>query len=187
MNVNEELGIMNWTKRILANRELRREKMVKEKKINTVLLFVFDLVEIVFPFVIALLCVGTIIYFLFHLEIEGMDTVFDFIVASMAGLLLVFSLVNKHLSVRGKYIVSGALFILLCSVGYIIVMIIALKQEDGAIARIISVASLLISIVDELWDFAKFQFGYALSKKEEKKREIDQLERTSVFDEKFDQ
>lgn len=177
---------MNCTKRILANRQLRREKMVTEKKRNTVLMFVFDLVEIVFPSIIALFCVGTIIYFLFQLDIESMDTVIDFIVASMAGLLLVFFLVNKHLSDSGKYIVSGALLILACSVGYIFIMIIALKQKDGSIARIISVASLVISVVDELWDFAKFQFKYAVTRRDEKKQEIVQLERTRIFDDKFD-
>lgn len=129
---------------------------------------------------------GAVVYLLFQSNIEGMETILDFIVACMAGMLLVVSWINKHLSDKLKYIMQGAILFGVCSIGLIIIMGIALVQRDGSLARKISVVSLIISAVEEIKEYAKFQFGYVLDRNECKKNEIKQLENSSVFDEKFD-
>lgn len=176
---------MNWAKKIIANREERRSKLIKEKKVNAIILFICDLVEIFIPILIVLFCIACIIYMSLQSEVEGMDIILDFIIASVAGILLAVSLVNKALSDRWKYIVTGSIFTLACTVGFIIVMIIALKQRDGSAARWISFVSLIISAIDELIDYTKFQLGYVFKRNDEKKEEIKKIEEGSGFDKRL--
>ena len=145
-----------------------------------------DRVEIAFPVVLTFFCLGIIVYLLFQLKVEGMETILDFIIASMAGLFLIFSLVNKNFSDRWKYIASGTIMTLLCLIGFVIVMIISLQQMDGSVARVISLVSLIISRLDELIDYIKFQIGYATTRKNEKELEINDLEGEGIFNNMFD-
>lgn len=177
---------MNWIKRITANRKERKEKVIREGRISAKVAFLLDLVEIVVPVLIVLFCLGAIVYMLSKIETTGMDIVFDYIIAGISGIVLVVSVVNKNLSDRYKYIVAGSLLILAYFIGFIIVMGIALRQKDGSAARIISVVSLIISVLDELIDFVRFQFKYVTEKNRKNKKEIENLEGKSVFDKKFD-
>ena len=177
---------MNWVKKIITNRDNRKKRLIKSKRLNTKIVFLMDMVEIAFPVALALFCLGIIVYLLFQLKVEGMETILDFIIASMAGLFLVFSLVNKNLSDRWKYIVSGTIVTCLCSIGFVIVMIISLHQMDGSVARVISLVSLIISGLDELIDYIKFQIGYVTTRKNEKELEINDLESEGIFNNMFD-
>lgn len=160
---------MNWINKAYNNRKARKKKLIEQKIIEEKWIFILDIVEVFLPIMMVVLCVGTIVYLLFQIHIEGMETILDFIVACMSGMLLAVSLINKHLSDKWKYIMQGAILSVVCSIGLIIIMGIALVQRDGAVARIISIVSLVISAVEEIKEYAKFQFGYVLDRNECKK------------------
>lgn len=178
---------MNWINKACNNRKARKKKIIEQKIIEEKCIFILDIVEVILPITMIVFCMGAVVYLLFQSNnIEGMETILDFIVACMAGMLLVVSWINKHLSDKLKYIMQGAILFGVCTIGLIIIMSIALVQRDGSLARKISVVSLIISAVEEIKEYAKFQFRYVLDRNECKKNEIKQLENSSVFDEKFD-
>ena len=177
---------MNWAKKIITHRESEKMKLIKGKKQNTKLLYLFDLIGTAMSIVTLIFCMGTIVYMLRYEKIEGMDIILDFIIAAVAGMLLLLSLINRKLSDESKYIVSGAIITLAYSIGFIFIMIIALRLKDASIARKISLASLIVSGILEIKDYCNFQCRYATKRYKDKEFEIENLEGKSIFDNEFD-
>lgn len=184
-SILEKGEFMNWINKACNNRKARKKKLIEQKIIEKKWIFILDIVEVILPITMVVFCMGAVVYLLFQIHIDGMETILDFIVAYMSGMLLVVSLINKHLSDKLEYMMQGAILFGVCSIG-LIIMGIALVQRGGSVARIISIVSLIISAVEEIKEYAKFQFRYVLDRNECKKNEIKQLENSSVFDEKFD-
>lgn len=55
----------------------------------------------------------------------------------------------------------GIIWIIACSIGFVILMIVSLNLKDGSIARNISLLSLFSSGIIELKEYIIFIIGYA--------------------------
>jgi len=177
---------MNWVTKLSAKRKKRKAELIKEKRISSRWSFVLDVAEIIIPCCLFIFCLVIIVYLFFNLKVQGIDTIVDFLIASASGFILVYSLVNIILSDRWKYITLGIIWIIACSIGFVILMIVSLNLKDGSIARNISLLSLFSSGIIELKEYIIFIIGYATKRKTVKELEIEDINKKSIFDKTFD-
>ncbi len=156
---------------MMANSHNQNSKKNKKQKSRS-RLYILDVCSIIAPIVFFIVELGSCIYLYANVSVAGMDVVIDFIVAAMSGLLLLFSFIKIRFKTdEKKYIYWGNTLMLVFSVGFLIILVMAERQVNGDVARIISLICLLITSLVEVAQYVVFEVGYARRRRDEREKE----------------
>lgn len=150
---------MNSARQYVKDQETKRKKKFNSKKNYLKTSKVINGVELTFPIVVWLFFVGVVIYLMKYQGIKEIGTTIDFIIAGMSIAIMLMTHIRESLRIhRNSIWIVGSIYIILMTVGLIVLMIIGVELKDaGAIARILSFIALIITAAKEIMEVVKLE------------------------------
>lgn len=177
--------IMNNARKIVKEQKDKKDSLVKRKKILLGILKVLNRVELVFPIIMPVLCMGCVLYLFLFQENDSIARGLDILIAAMSSAVLFASIIHKKMTDRQKYMFMEPLYLCLVPSVLIVSMLVGIQIENASeIGRIISFACLCITIVQETKKVVLLNHEMHLKEEEKRKAQIEAIEKKSIMSSK---
>lgn len=171
---------MNTARKIVKEQRKKKDKLIKRKKIWLEIQKIMNRVELIFPIIMPLFCMGCVLYLFCFQDNEGIASGLDFLVAAMSFAVLVASVIHEKMNESQKYIYMEPIYLTLLPIVLVVSMVIGIKIEEASEkGRVISFLCLCFTIALETKKVVSFNHKVNLMKEEEQREKIEKIEKES--------
>ena len=176
---------MNNTSNLVKQNARVKEKKIARDRNSLKIQKIVNRIGLSFVFLVFGVFVWALGYMYFYQSIQEVATTVDFVIASIAILVLVVSnLKNRGKFKKKKYLWYSTTYILLMTIGLVVAMLVGISfQKVGELARLLSLLGLVLTILIELIDatITDYKFYRKGEIKQEHKIEKEQKESVMSF------
>ncbi|MBQ6788329.1 MAG: hypothetical protein IJO85_11480 [Lachnospiraceae bacterium] len=171
---------MNTARKIVKEQKKKKARLIKRKKMWLDIQKIMNRVELIFPIIMPLFCMGCVMYLFCFQENKGIASGLDFLIAAMSFAVLVASVIHKKMNDSQKYIYMEPIYLTLLPIVLVVSMVIGVKIEDASVkGRVISFVCLCVTIAFETKEVVSFNHKTNLKKEEEQREKIENIEKES--------